>query len=165
MNCFPCKLIPSRNYFYRKRDIGRNQAYAGTFCIIASFDEQWFVVFYPVSDPTGAYGIAVVQLEDDADANALGTNDQQSKPKLALSSLCIQYRKRYSRRARPNDSLLRMAYCHRSAKSLCHHKSQWSQLYEHHPSFFREWRYSRWPPSLVIIAYRFWQMAARSLAL
>ena len=33
------------------------------------------VVFGPVSDPQGTYDVAVVQLEDDADANALGMND------------------------------------------------------------------------------------------
>ena len=33
------------------------------------------IVFGPVSDPEGTYGIAVVQLEDNADANVLGAND------------------------------------------------------------------------------------------
>lgn len=37
------------------------------------------IAFGPVSDPKGAYGIAVVQFEEDADANVLGTNDPTIK--------------------------------------------------------------------------------------
>ena len=37
------------------------------------------VVFGPVSDPRGTYGIAVVQLEDDTDPNVLGANDPTIK--------------------------------------------------------------------------------------
>jgi len=33
------------------------------------------VVFGPVADPKGTYGIAVIQIEDDTDVNLLGTND------------------------------------------------------------------------------------------
>jgi uncharacterized protein YciI len=42
------------------------------------------VVFGPVSDPKGAYSIAVIQLEDDADANALGMNDPTIKANVGF---------------------------------------------------------------------------------
>ncbi len=37
------------------------------------------VVYGPVSDPKGSYGIAVLQLDDDTDANALGAGDPTIK--------------------------------------------------------------------------------------
>lgn len=33
------------------------------------------VAFGPVADPKGGYGIAIVQLQDNSDANTLGAND------------------------------------------------------------------------------------------
>ncbi len=42
------------------------------------------VVFGPVADPRGAYGIAVLQLDDNADANALGTNDPTIKANVGF---------------------------------------------------------------------------------
>jgi uncharacterized protein YciI len=42
------------------------------------------VVFGPVSDPKGAYGTAVIQSQDDADANALGTNDPTIKANVGF---------------------------------------------------------------------------------
>jgi uncharacterized protein len=37
------------------------------------------IVFGPVADPQGTYGIGVLRLEDDADAQALGANDPTIK--------------------------------------------------------------------------------------
>ncbi len=37
--------------------------------------KELVIVFGPVSDPKGVYGIAVIQLEDNEGANALGMND------------------------------------------------------------------------------------------
>lgn len=47
-------------------------------------DKGLVVIFGPVSDPKGADGIAVVQLEDDADANVLGTNDPTIKANVGF---------------------------------------------------------------------------------
>ncbi len=38
-------------------------------------DKGLVAVFGPVADPKGTYGIAVLQLPDDADAHSLGEND------------------------------------------------------------------------------------------
>jgi hypothetical protein len=43
-----------------------------------------FVVFGSVSDLKGVYGIAVAQLEDDVEANALGTNDPTIKANVGF---------------------------------------------------------------------------------
>ncbi len=42
------------------------------------------IVFGPVFDPKGTYGIAVLQLEDDAGANLLGTNDPTIKANVGF---------------------------------------------------------------------------------
>ncbi len=47
-------------------------------------DKGLVVVFGPVADPRGAYGIAVLQLPDDADAGALGRNDPTVKARAGF---------------------------------------------------------------------------------
>ena len=42
------------------------------------------VVFGPVSDPKGAYGMAVLQVDDNMDANALGANDPTIKANVGF---------------------------------------------------------------------------------
>jgi uncharacterized protein YciI len=42
------------------------------------------VVYGPVSDPKGAYGIAVLQLDDNMDANALGADDPTIKANVGF---------------------------------------------------------------------------------
>jgi len=43
------------------------------------------IVFGPVSDPKGTYGIAVIRLEDNADANLLGMNDPTIKANIGFT--------------------------------------------------------------------------------
>lgn len=42
------------------------------------------IVFGPVADPRGSYGIAVMQLADDADPHALGRNDPTIRAKAGF---------------------------------------------------------------------------------
>jgi uncharacterized protein YciI len=42
------------------------------------------IVFGPVSDPKGAYGIAVLQLEEGVDANVLGANEPTIKANVGF---------------------------------------------------------------------------------
>ncbi len=42
------------------------------------------VVYGPVSDPRGSYGIAVLQLDDDMDANTLGADDPTVKANVGF---------------------------------------------------------------------------------
>ena len=59
------------------------------------------IVFGSVSEPQGTFGIAVTQLEDDADTNALGTNDPTIKANAG--ALGSKSRKWYYDRAVPDN--------------------------------------------------------------
>jgi len=80
MKYFLLKLIPPRPIF--PADMTPQEAK-----LMQEHSEYWrhlmskglVAVFGPVSDPKGTYGIAVLQLDDDADANALGSNDPTIK--------------------------------------------------------------------------------------
>ena len=85
MKHFLFKLIPPRPTF--PGDMTQAEAK-----LMREHSEYWrhlmskgFVVVYgPVSDPKGTYGIAVLQLNDDADANALGANDPTIKANVGF---------------------------------------------------------------------------------
>ncbi len=85
MKYFLYKLIPPRPTFLA--DVTQAEAK-----LMQEHSTYWrhlmskglVVVFGPVSDPKGTYGIVVIQLEDDADANALGTNDPTIKANVGF---------------------------------------------------------------------------------
>ena len=85
MKYFLYKLIPPRPTF----PADMTQAEAKLMQEHSSYwrdlmDKGLVVVFGPVSDPKGTYGIAVLQLEDDADANVLGANDPTIKANVGF---------------------------------------------------------------------------------
>jgi hypothetical protein len=80
MKYFLFKLIPPRPTF----PADMTQAEARLMQEHSSYwrdlmDKGFVVVFGPVSDPKGPYGIAVLQLKDNADANLLCANDPTIK--------------------------------------------------------------------------------------
>ncbi len=85
MKYFLYKLIPSRPTF--PADMTPAEAK-----LMQEHSAYWrdlmskglVIVFGPVSDPKGAYGIAVVQVEDDADATVLGADDPTIKANMGF---------------------------------------------------------------------------------
>ena len=85
MKYFLFKLVPPRPTF--PADMTRAEAK-----LMQEHSEYWrnlmrkglVVAFGPVSDPKGTYGIAVMQLEDDGDANAIGANDPTIKANVGF---------------------------------------------------------------------------------
>jgi uncharacterized protein YciI len=47
-------------------------------------DRGLVIVFGPVADPKGTYGVAILELEEEADANALGMNDPTMKAEVGF---------------------------------------------------------------------------------
>jgi len=48
-------------------------------------DRGLVIVFGPVADPKGVYGVAILELEEEADANALAMNDPTIKANVGFS--------------------------------------------------------------------------------
>ena len=51
----------------------------------ALMDRGLVIVFGPVADPKGVYGIAILELDEEADANALAMNDPTIKASVGFS--------------------------------------------------------------------------------
>jgi len=47
-------------------------------------DRGLVIVFGPVADPKGTYGVAILELEEEADANALGISDPTMKANVGF---------------------------------------------------------------------------------
>ncbi len=85
MNYFLYKLIPPRPTF--PADMTEAEAK-----LMQEHSAYWrdlmnkglVVIFGPVSDPKGTYGIAVVKVEDDADAHLLAMNDPTIKANIGF---------------------------------------------------------------------------------
>jgi uncharacterized protein YciI len=83
MGYFLYKLIPPRPTFAQDM----TEAEAKVMQEHAAYwngltDRAIAVVFGPVADPKGVWGLAIVEVEDDAAARALGTNDPAMKAGL-----------------------------------------------------------------------------------
>ena len=86
MKYFLYKLIPPRPTFAQDM----NEAEAK---LMREHADYWkglmkrrlVIVFGPVADPKGVYGIAILELEEEADANALGMNDPAIKAKAGFN--------------------------------------------------------------------------------
>jgi uncharacterized protein len=48
-------------------------------------DRGLVIVFGPVADPKGTYGVAILELEEEADANALAMNDPTIKANVGFN--------------------------------------------------------------------------------
>jgi uncharacterized protein YciI len=77
---FLCKLIPPRPTFAQ----GMTDAEATLMQQHVAYwkglmDRGLVIVFGPVADPKGTYGVAILELEEQDDANALGMNDPTIK--------------------------------------------------------------------------------------
>src|SRR5688572_26000708 len=89
MNHFLYKLVPPRPTF--DQDMSETEA-----AIMARHVAYWqglaergtAIVFGPVGDPAGAWGLAVVQAETDEDVRALGDADPAVVSGLARFEVC-----------------------------------------------------------------------------
>ena len=80
MKYFLYKLIPPRPTFAQDMtdaEAKLMQQHAAYWKSL--MDRGLVIVFGPVADPKGVYGVAVLELEEEADANALGMNDPTMK--------------------------------------------------------------------------------------
>jgi uncharacterized protein YciI len=76
VKAFFCKLIPPRPTFAQdmsEAEAGLMQEHAAYWTSL--MEKGQVVTFGLVADPKGAYGIGVVEVETDADAQALTAND------------------------------------------------------------------------------------------
>jgi uncharacterized protein YciI len=82
---FLCKLIPPRPTFAEDM----TDAEARLMLQHAAYwkglmDRGLVIVFGPVADPRGTYGVAFLELEEGEDANALGMNDPTIKANVGF---------------------------------------------------------------------------------
>ena len=80
-----CKLRPPRPTFDRDMNEAEEkvmQKHIGYWASLA--DKGIVIVFGPVSDPSGAWGVAIVEVESDADARAITNNDPAIKSGLGF---------------------------------------------------------------------------------
>lgn len=86
MKYYVFKLIPPRPTFpgdITPAEAGLMQEHARYWRGL--MDEGLVAVFGPVADPKGTYGIAVLQLPDNADAYVLGENDPAIRANAGFS--------------------------------------------------------------------------------
>ena len=86
MKYFLYKLIPPRPTFAQDMtdaEAKLMQQHAAYWKSL--MDRGLVIVFGPVSDPKGVYGVAVLELEEEADANALGGNDPTIKANVGFN--------------------------------------------------------------------------------
>jgi uncharacterized protein YciI len=89
VNRFLYKLIPPRPSFHRDMDeaeeaiMGRHAAYWQELV-----DRGTALVFGPVVDPAGVWGLAVVEAESDEQVRALGEADPAVASRLARFEIC-----------------------------------------------------------------------------
>ena len=80
MSYFACKLIPPRPTFAQdmtEAEASLMREHAAYWTDLAA--RRVAIVFGPVSDPRGTWGLVVVEAADEAEARALGTNDPTIK--------------------------------------------------------------------------------------
>lgn len=85
MKYFLCKLIPPRPTFAQDMtDAEANLMQQHTAYWKGLMDRGLVIVFGPVSDPNGTYGVAILELEEE-DANALAMNDPTIKANVGFN--------------------------------------------------------------------------------
>jgi len=82
---FLCKLIPPRpNFAQDMTDPEAKLMQQHVAYWKGLMDRGLVIVFGPVADPKGVYGVAILELEEEADANALGINDPTIKANVGF---------------------------------------------------------------------------------
>jgi len=85
MKYFLCKLIPPRPTFAQDMtDAEAKLMQQHVAYWKGLMDRGLVIVFGPVADPKGVYGVAILELEEEADANALGINDPTIKANVGF---------------------------------------------------------------------------------
>ena len=85
MKYFLYKLIPPRPTFAQDMTDAEAKLMQQHVAYWKSLmDRGLVIVFGPVADPRGVYGVAVLELEEEADAGALGGNDPTIKAKVGF---------------------------------------------------------------------------------
>jgi len=85
MKYFLCKLIPARPTF--AQDMTESEAklmHQHVAYWKGLMEKGLVIVFGPVADPKGVYGVAILELEEDEDANVLGMNDPTIKANVGF---------------------------------------------------------------------------------
>jgi len=85
MKYYLCKLIPPRPAF--AQDMTEAEAKLMQKHVTywkGLMDKGLVIVFGPVADPNGTYGVAIIELDDEADAISLGTNDPTIKANVGF---------------------------------------------------------------------------------
>ena len=86
MNTFFCKLTPPRPTFAADMSEGeRNVMREHAAYWKSSMDEGRVVVFGPVDDPNGTYGMGIIEAGDTADAIRFMSNDPAIKSGLGFT--------------------------------------------------------------------------------
>jgi uncharacterized protein YciI len=84
MNYYVYRLIPPRPTFDRDMSDGESEIMEQHFSYWQGvLDRGKVVVYGPVSDPAGTWGLAVIEAETDDDARALGVDDPAVKSGMA----------------------------------------------------------------------------------
>jgi len=86
MKYFLFKLIPPRPTFahdMKEAEAKLMQEHAAYWKGL--MDRGLVILFGPVADPKGVYGIAILELEEEAYANALGMNDPTIKANVGFN--------------------------------------------------------------------------------
>lgn len=80
MKYFLYKLIPPRPTFAQDMTDAEAKLMQQHVAYWKSLmDRGLVIVFGPVADPKGTYGVVILELEEETDANALGMNDPTMK--------------------------------------------------------------------------------------
>ena len=85
MKYFLLKLIPPRPTF--ARDMTDKEATLMQEHVVywrGLMDKGLVIVFGPVADPKGTYGVAILEVEEEVDVNALGMNDPTMKANVGF---------------------------------------------------------------------------------
>jgi uncharacterized protein YciI len=85
MAYFLCKLIPPRPTFAQDMSAEERaimQQHVAYWTKLA--DEDIAIAFGPVADPAGVWGVGILQVETEAEAQAIRANDPTMKPELAF---------------------------------------------------------------------------------
>ena len=85
MQYFLCKLVPPRPTFDRDMTDAEGKLMQEHIAYWAGLAHQGIViVFGPVSDPKGAWGVAILELESEADVHPLTASDPVTKSGLGF---------------------------------------------------------------------------------
>lgn len=86
MKYFLCKLIPPRPTFAQDMKDAEAKLMEEHVAYWKGLMERGLViVFGPVADPKGTYGVAVLEVGEEVDVNALGMNDPTMKANVGFS--------------------------------------------------------------------------------